>query len=395
MRILIAPDKFKGSLSADAVAAAIEEGWRRTRPLDCIERVPISDGGDGFGFLLAGLLGAEERVTKVIDAAGRPIQASWWFHEQSRTAVIEAAQANGLAQLPSGVFHPFVLDTFGVGMLLEECAKARPLRCLIGIGGSATNDGGFGMARAVGWKFLDQRNEPISSWTELVGERAGQFKGGDESAAGFERRMSRCEPPATSISLGEILVAVDVRNPLLGEEGCTRCYGPQKGLKPGDFERAEAALGTLQAGMSSREKAGIERLPGAGAAGGLGYGLAVFLGARLVPGFDLYAEKAGLPKRIQEVDLVITGEGKIDRTTLMGKGAGGIAHLCAELGKPCIALGGGTDGEPGLAARFTRVATLVPDQTTLEEALRQPARHLADLAASVAHSTGSSVSTPR
>jgi len=155
LRVLIVPDKFKGTLTAQQAAEAIARGWSQTRNDDSIELLPMSDGGDGFGVVLSELLEAQVQSTKTVDAAHRPVVAEWWWEPRSATAIVEAARVNGLAQLPRGKFHPFELDTFGLGQVLREAVQAGAKRCVVGIGGSATNDGGFGMARAMGWEFIN------------------------------------------------------------------------------------------------------------------------------------------------------------------------------------------------------------------------------------------------
>ncbi|HTI97439.1 MAG TPA: glycerate kinase [Dongiaceae bacterium] len=320
MKVLITPDKFKGTLTAAAAAAAIARGWRRVRPGDQLELLPQSDGGDGFGAVMGDLLGAQKQVLATVDAAHRPCRANWWWQPQSRMAIIEAAQIGGLARLPSGKFHPFDLDTFGLGAAVRAAVELGARHLVFGIGGSATNDGGFGLARALDWNFGDRSGRPIEQWRDLAD-------------------LAVMTPPRRR-RWGRITVGVDVQNRLLGVHGCTRVYGPQKGLRPEDFMPAERALRRLA--LVARRQFGRDFAaePGAGAAGGLGFGLRVFLGAQLVPGFDLFARQARLNARLREVDLVLTGEGAIDRSTLMGKGVGQTALRCRQAGVPCVGLAG-------------------------------------------------------
>ena len=367
-RVLICPDKFKGTLTATAAATAIAAGWRRGRPGDLVTLLPISDGGDGFGELLGSQLAAREQRIETVDAAHRPIRATWWWEPRTQTAVVESARIIGLAGLPAGRFHPFDLDTFGLGAVLRAVAKLRPQRCWIGIGGSATNDAGFGLARGLGWHFLDAARQPITRWTDLI-------------------RLATVVPPRRPLALAQTLVAVDVRNRLLGVEGCTRVYGPQKGLRPADFEPAEANLRRLarMVAVARPDLRGVAQSRGTGAAGGLGYGLRVFAGARLVPGFGLFAEQTGLEARIRDADVVITGEGAIDATTLgMGKGVGDLARRCHRRGIPCVGLAGSVR-QPRLAGRvFARVAGIVPDVAGQADAIREPVRWLTELAFQIA-----------
>ena len=366
-RVLIVPDKFKGTLTAAEAAEAIASGWRRACPGDVIELLPMSDGGDGFGSILATPLGAETRSVSTSDAAGRPVSAEWWWDPRGRIAVIEAARANGLAQLPPGRFHPFDLDTHGIAALFEAAAKAGAQRCLVGIGGSATNDAGFGLARGLGWGFLDRDGDPIERWTALD-------------------RLDHVSPPPESVRVRfpELLVAVDVQNPLLGPQGCSRIYGPQKGIRPDDLPVADAALGRLAEVMARQLGQDFASTPGAGAAGGLGFGLCAFLGGRMTPGFDLFAELTQLAAKVEAADLVITAEGSIDASSLMGKGVGGVADCCARRGRPCLGLAGVLGSPELLAGRFQALRGLTPDFVSREEAFARPAHHLARLAETLA-----------
>jgi len=226
MRVLIVPDKFKGTLAAGAVAAALARGWRRGRPADTVTRLPMSDGGDGFGALISTALGARPQRVRTVDAAHRPCMARWWWEAKSRRAILESATAIGLALLPPGRYHPFELDTFGLGKVFKAAAAKGARRCLIGIGGSATNDAGFGLALALGWQFLDKGGKRIERWTELT-------------------RLSQIRPPERPLRFRELVVAVDVQNPLLGARGATRIYGPQKGIRPEDVAAAEGCLRRL------------------------------------------------------------------------------------------------------------------------------------------------------
>jgi glycerate kinase len=360
LRVLVVPDKFKGTLTAQEAAEAIARGWRSARPDDNVDLLPMSDGGDGFGEIISTLVGAKAKTISTVDAAHRACEALWWFHEQTRRAIIESARVIGLAQLPRGKYHPFELDTKGLGDVLKATAKHGAQRCIMGIGGSATNDAGFGMARALGWSFLDEREGNIDRWTEL-------------------HRLSRVDPPERKRLFDELIVAVDVQNPLLGPEGCSRVYGPQKGLRPEDFSRAEQCLERLAKILKQQLGLDFAKVPGAGAAGGLGFGLLTFTGAQLVPGFDLFAKHARLDERMKSCDLVITGEGAIDQQTLMGKGVGQIARRCRESTVPCIALAGTIEegAEPRKLFAQTRALTEI---TSTEDAVSRAGYWLEKLA---------------
>ena len=374
--ILIVPDKFKGTLTAGEVAQAIARGWRKARRLDELDLLPMSDGGDGFGEVLGKLLRAKTETVKTVDAAHRSCKARWWWEPKTKTAVIESAQVIGLAVLPPGKFHPFDLDTFGLDAVIRAASAKGAHRCIIGIGGSATNDGGFGLGRALGWEFLDRDGNLIEQWTGLPA-------------------LARVRAPGRRRWFDELIVAVDVQNPLLGVRGATRIYGPQKGLKSPELEIAERNLRRL-AQVVARERfgapalAGPNRLqaklqthPGSGAAGGLGFGLLAFLGARAEPGFDLFARCANLDERLRSADLVITGEGRLDESTLMGKGVGQIAKRCRELKIPCIALAGMVSERDKVQRAFTRVHALA-EISTLAKAKAKPILWLERLAESAA-----------
>lgn len=368
MKILVVPDKFKGTLRAEDAAERIRRGWLAGRPGDTVEMLPMSDGGDGFGEILGRLLGAEERQVRTVNAAGEPVKAVWWEARESGTAVIESARVIGLAMLPAGKWHPFQLDTFGLGAVFEEARKAGARKCVVGIGGSATNDGGFGMARGLGFRFLDKAGGVIQSWTGL-------------------EKLARIEAPEPRPGFEECVIASDVGNPLLGPEGASRVYGPQKGLKPEDFGKAEECLGRLAevAARTFGRDAAAE--PGAGAAGGLGFGLRVFLGGRFEAGFDIFARCSDLSERIKPADLVITAEGAIDAQSFMGKGTGAVAKLCRAHGKRCIGLAGTVEREPFEKAAdplFTSLHGIHPDLMALEEAKARAAEGLEELSAQAA-----------
>ena len=369
VNVLITPDKFKGTLTAHDAAEAMARGWRNARPSDSLVLLPMSDGGDGFGEVLGRLLDAKIQKIKTVDAAHRPCEANWWWEPKTKTAVIESANVIGLANLPPGKFHPFELDTFGLGAVIRAAAAKGARRCVIGIGGSATNDGGFGVARALGWKFLDREGATIERWTGLD-------------------RLARISRPKRRRWFKELIVAVDVQNPLLGVRGATRVYGPQKGLREQDFAKAERALSRVAAavdrfvvpplggsGRPATGGTGLRTFPGAGAAGGLGFGLMAFLGAKAEPGFELFARFAKLEKHLRAADLVITGEGCIDESTFMGKGVGEIARRCRKKKTPCLAIAGKIAARAA-ANRFFAKAHALIDVTTIAKAKSNPAAWL-------------------
>jgi glycerate kinase len=363
LKVLIVPDKFKGTLTARQAAEAMARGWRQTRPGDELELLPMSDGGDGFGEIISELIGATPQTAKTVNAAHRPVDHAWWWHEPTRTAVVESARVIGLAMLPRGKYHPFELDTYGLGVVLRAAAELGAKRCLIGIGGSATNDGGFGLARGLGWQFCNKHGEDITRWTQL-------------------HDLSTIHPPEVARLFDELIVAVDVQNPLLGPDGCSRVYGPQKGLT--EFEFAERCLGQMATVLEKELHLAYAAVPGAGAAGGLGFGLMSFVGARLEPGINIFARQANLGEQIQAAQLVITGEGALDAQTLMGKGVGEIANLCQERGVPCLGLAGVVSEPQRAKDKFKATFAITPGLADKESALRKPALWLERLASQAA-----------
>ena len=350
MRVLIVPDKFKGTLTARQAAEAMAVGWREGRPEDELHLLPMSDGGDGFGEIIGELLDAVPIRTDAVNAAHEPVEVLWWWSPEKNTAIVESARAIGLAMLPKGKHHPFELDTLGLGILLQRIAAEHPgTKLIVGIGGSATNDGGFGMARGLGFRFLAADGADIEQWTQLD-------------------KLDRIVP-ARPLALASLTIATDVANPLLGPEGASRIYGPQKGLRPSDYDAAERCLANLSQKVKRDLGVDAERAPGAGAAGGLGYGLRVFLNGAFEPGFDIFSRLSGLRSQIENVDFVLTGEGSIDAQTQMGKGTGAVAQLARELGKPCLGLAGLVSARSGV---FAQVHAIVPDLAHAEEAMARP-----------------------
>lgn len=345
---------------------AIARGWLQVRPADAIETLPMADGGDGFGEVLGQLLNAQRRTCATVDAAGRSRVAAWWFEPESRTAVIEAAEVNGLSLFPPGQFHPFQLDTFGLGALLCEAERAGCKRVFVGIGGSATNDGGFGLSRALGYRFRDAGGAELRSWTEL-------------------ERLERIDEPVRALAFDALTIAVDVSNPLLGEDGATLTFGPQKGLLISDMPKAEACLSRLAEVVRAARADDLAVQPGSGAAGGLGFGLRAFCGGTFRSGGEIFAALSGLSERMRAADLVITAEGRFDEQTLMGKGVGVVAEAAMQAGKPCYCLAGevAIDAARVPWPRF-RAFPIVPDLADLAGAIANADQCLSRLAAKVA-----------
>ena len=360
LKVLIVPDKFKGTLGAKDAAAAMARGWRKARPNDRIRQLPMSDGGDGFGEVISNVLDARVQHVTTLNAAHQKCRVKWWWQPKTRTAIIESARVIGLAQLPAGKFHPFELDSFGLAVVVSAAAAKGARHCVIGIGGSATNDGGFGLARALGWEFLDDNGVAIEQWTRL------------DTLARIRRPSRRTK------GFAHLRVAVDVGNPLLGRSGATKVYGPQKGLRPEELQRAERCLRRLAAVFEKQFGGKFAVQPGAGAAGGLGFGLMAFLDAEAEAGFEFFAHASRLQSQLKWGDLVITAEGRMDRSTLMGKGVGEIGRACQRLSVPCVGLCGEVQQRKRLADVFDGIHALT-DLTGVESARRDAGYWLEEL----------------
>jgi len=366
VRILIAPDKFKGALNAREVGEAIASGLRDVLPDAKIDIVPMADGGEGTAEVISQALGGKWIGCKAHDPVGREIEARYGWVDNRKLAVMEMSEAAGMRRLKPNELNPEVASTFGVGEMLLDARKRGANEIIIGLGGSATNDGGFGMACALGFRFLKKGPGKLeckmhSSLPELAS----------------------IETPA-DLKLPTIIAAVDVKNPLLGENGATRVFGPQKGVTPDKIEKFEHALARLADVVAEQFGFAYRNEAGAGAAGGLGFGLLSFCGAKIRPGFDVVAESVGLESKVKDVDLVITGEGSLDRQTLEGKTPAGVAGLARKLGKRVFAFVGRATEDRQVRAMFDGVyENARPDMSTEEnmkraaELLRDNARQLA------------------
>jgi len=327
MRVLVAPQEFKGTLAAEEAADAIAAGIARARAAWEIDRLPMSDGGPGFLDALRRAVRNDTHAEAVHDALGRPVLGRYLMLRGRATAVVEAAQANGLMHVTAGERDAMRADTFGVGELLAAAMRHRPATLLVGVGGSATTDGGAGMARALGARLLD-------------GEGAAIAAGGGGLAALDHIEWKRLE----ALKGVDVVVATDVVNPLTGRNGAAHVFGPQKGATPEECVALDAALTRFAAVVRRDLGVDIERVPGAGAAGGLAGGLIAFLGARVASGFDVVAEAGGLQARLREADIVVTGEGSFDSQSLQGKVTGRLLELARKAGKPCVVFAGRAPG---------------------------------------------------
>jgi glycerate kinase len=357
MRILIAPGAFKGSLTHLQAAAAIETGLRRSGLNADYDILPLADGGDGTldSFLAAG----GQRVTvDTYDALNRPIKADYGRLDE-QTAVIEMAQASGLAQLHPDELNALRASTYGTGVLMQAALEAGARRFIIGMGGSATTDGGSGALQALGVRFSDRQGRALMPG----GGALSQLASIDTRA--LDPRWHEAE----------IIIATDVDNPVLGERGAARVFGPQKGASPQDVETLEASLSHLFAQVTQQVGVDVRTVAGGGAAGAFAAGLLAFIGGRIRSGVDLVLEHHRVDMRLEGVQLVITGEGKLDGQTMGGKAPLGIARRASARGIPTVAIVGGLLPEDAAlhAAGIWAALPITPRPMTLDEAVNDAA----------------------
>lgn len=343
VRVVIAPDSFKGSLTSVQVATALAEGWLAARPDDEVLLAPLADGGEGTLVAIAAAGGWEWRSVECTDPIGRPVAARWLRSTDGRRAVVELAEASGLSRLAASERDPVGASTRGTGEVLRAVLDDGIRTITLGIGGSATTDGGAGILRALG-VTIDE------AFVDL---------------AGLDTRLPEVD----------LRIACDVSNPLLGPTGAAATYGPQKGATPAHVADLDAALGRYADLLGAATGRDERDTPGAGAAGGTSFGLLSigdrFRSVRLVPGVEVVIDETGLRDKLVGADLVITGEGRIDAQTAFGKTALGVAQLAHAAGVACIAVGGGVEPE-GIEALRPLGAVVVPvveRPQTVEEAM--------------------------
>lgn len=359
MKILLAPDKFKGSLTASEVCKAMADGIRLADKTAEIVSVPVADGGEGTAEVLTQATQGSWHTITVQNPLGYPVEAGYGISGDGKTAFIEMAQASGLRLLRSSEYDPFLANTFGTGELIQDAISQGVEHIVLGIGGSATNDAGTGMAAALGWRFLDKSGQEL------------------RPSGGNLAHIQSVVPPDQRWN-GTVDVACDVTNPLVGPQGATFIYGPQKGAKSTDLPQLDAGMAHL-AGLIRKEFGlDLSTMPGAGAAGGLGAGAVLFLKGQLTEGVNLVIKHTQLAERLTDVDLVLTGEGRIDQQTLQGKLIAGITRLAQERQIPVIALCGSLDLTPdeldllGLTSAFS----IMPGPTSLDDALTNATTYL-------------------
>ena len=348
LTVLIAPDSFKGSLTSVEVARALAAGWSRARPDDELLLAPLADGGEGTTVAIEAAGGWEWREAAATDPIGRPVAARWLQSTDGGRAIVELAAASGLSRLTTAELDPLGATTQGTGEVIRAALEAGVRDITIGIGGSATNDGGAGILRALGARVSPADDDPAT--VELDG---------------LDPRLAETR----------LRIACDVSNPLLGERGAAATYGPQKGATAADVAELDRRLGRYADALESASGRRERETPGAGAAGGTGFGLLCltdrFASLDLVPGIDVVMAAADFDAKLRRANIVITGEGRIDAQTAFGKTALGVAQRAAAAGVRCIAVGGGveSDGIEALRPLGAVVVPVVERPQTVEEAM--------------------------
>jgi glycerate kinase len=351
MQILVVPDSFKESLSAREVAQAISNGIQSVNSEVVVKQLPFSDGGEGALDLLQNLFDGALVITSTIDAMGRSIKAPYFRFANRKAAWIELSQASGLAQIEPKQRNPMMASTYGTGLQIRHALDAGAEEIYLGIGGSATNDGGTGILSALGGLFSDAEGEML-------------LPGG-----GFLTELDHIDVEA--IPQFQLKVACDVTNPLLGVQGATAVYGPQKGVTPEMQPQLEAGLANFSKHIELLTQKSVAEVPGAGAAGGCAAGLHGLLGAELISGFELLAELSNLESEIKEADLVITAEGRVDGQSIEGKLPVGVAKLTQKHNKPLIVLTGsmGEHLDPLYSLGINSIFSIQKGPCTLEESI--------------------------
>lgn len=357
MRVVIAPDKFKGSLTALEAAAAMARGVARAVPDATIDQVPMADGGEGTTHALVAATGGSIREAQVTGPLGEPVVACFGLLGDGQTAVIEMAAASGLVLVPAEKRNPLIATTRGTGELLLSAIAAGARRVVIGIGGSATNDGGAGLGQALGYRLLDDAGRELDPGGGPLGRLARI------DASGRRRELDGVE----------VAVACDVTNPLCGPAGASAVYGPQKGASPPMVETLDRNLHHFATIVARDLGADIKDQPGSGAAGGLGGGLVAFANGQLEPGVNLIITAVNLANRLENADLCLTGEGAIDAQSAFGKTAVGVGRLARSLDCPVMALAGsiGPGAEAVIEQGIDACFSICPGPISLDQAIDQ------------------------
>ena len=370
MKIVIAPDSYKESLSALEVAQAVEAGFRQVFPDADYVLVPVADGGEGTVDAMVAATGGRKETVTVSGPLGEPVEAFYGLTGDGDTAVIEMAAASGLALVPPDRRNPLLTSSRGTGELIRAALDAGARGFILGIGGSATNDGGAGMVQALGARLLDADGRDV------------------EGSGGGLARLERIDVSALDPRLKEcrIEVACDVDNPLTGPRGASAVFGPQKGATPEMVQALDANLARLARIVERDLGVAVDAVPGAGAAGGMGAAMLAFFGATLKPGIEIVTAAVDLDTHVRDADLVITGEGRIDFQTVHGKTPIGVARVAKRHGKPVIGIAGSLGAEVGVvhAHGIDAVFSVLGKPCTLDEALRDAAANVELTARNVA-----------
>lgn len=316
MNFLIAPDKFKGSIDSISLCRLLSKEIFLLEPSATVNTFPLADGGDGFAQIIHHYFGTEPVFAATVDSFGRPIEAKYQYSPASQTAFIEMASASGLAMLSHEERDVMKASSFGTGLLIKDAIEKGAKKIILGIGGSATNDGGTGMAAALGYMFLTEGG--------FIIHPSGEMLATIHTILSPENKLTKEV---------EFIVACDVKNPLYGPTGAAFVYSPQKGASPDQVVKLDEGLRHLDSIFQKIFNQSVANIPGAGAAGGMGAGCRVFLNARLIPGIDYLIESIGLEDEIEKADVIITGEGGFDMQSLQGKVVGHIAELAKKHGK--------------------------------------------------------------
>ncbi len=369
MKIVVAPNAFKESLTGPEAAEWIERGVKKTLPRARIVKVPMADGGAMTVQALVSSTGGRIFRKKVVGPLGGPVIAEYGMLGDGKTAAIEMSSASGLKLVPPKKRNPLLTTTYGTGQLIDAAISHNAKKLIIGIGDSATVDGGAGMAQALGFRLLD--------------ERGNQIGHGGGSLARLQRIDTSDKSPL--LRHAKIMVASDVNNPLTGSNGAARVYGPQKGATPSMVVKLEKNLKRLAKIIKRDLGVSVEKVPGAGAAGGLGAGLMAFLGAELRMGVEIVAETCRLKQKMRGADLVITGEGRLDGQTIRGKTPMGVAHIAHSLGIPVVAINGCLTHDAYRLNRYgmDAIFSTTSCNMTLQEALAEAGPALARAAEQV------------
>jgi glycerate kinase len=356
MKIIAAPNAFKESLSAVGVAQSIAQGVHRVLPNAQVVQVPVADGGDGTVEALVAATKGRIIKKRVTGPLGEPVEAYFGLLGDGYTAVVEMATASGLHLVPNNKRNPMKTTTYGTGELIAAALDQGAQKVIVGIGGSATVDGGAGMAQALGCSLLDGEGQDIA-------------RGGQGLAHLSRVDIGKRQPKVASV---EAVVACDVDNPLTGPQGAPAVYGPQKGATPEMVEKLDGYLVNYARILQRDLGLEVDRVPGAGAAGGLGAGLMAFLGAQLKSGVEIVIEASKLEEKLAGADLVITGEGKLDGQTAFGKAPVGVSRLAKKHEIPVVAIGGALadDAHEVLEYGIDAIFSILPRPMPLEEAMR-------------------------